>query len=72
MPTWTSCCRDRRTNCPSVAVEGKYLLIKDDDGAQVRVKLEAVPGLLLTVRELAPVQEAIVALAAVGDDAVLP
>lgn len=51
---WTSCCRDKRRNCPSIAVEAGFLLIRDDDGAVVRVKLESAQDLILTIQETLP------------------
>jgi hypothetical protein len=48
---WTSCCRDRRRNCPSIATDGGFLLIRDDDGVVARVKLESAYDLILTIQD---------------------
>ena len=47
---WTLCCRDRRRNCPSIALADGHLLIRDDDGAIVRIKLESAHDLIHTIQ----------------------
>jgi hypothetical protein len=51
---WTSCCRDRRRNCPSIAMSDGHLLIRDDDGSIVKIKLESAHDLILTIQEKLP------------------
>jgi len=51
---WTSCCRDRRRNCPSIMLDKGYLLIRDDDGVIVRIKLESANDLIFTIQEKLP------------------
>ena len=49
--TWQKCCRGRR-NCPQVAVEGRTIYIRDDDGNQIKVTLAQLQDIHLRVGEI--------------------
>jgi hypothetical protein len=48
---WTSCCRDRRRNCPSIRLASGFLLIRDDDGVVVKIKTESIGDLVATIQD---------------------
>lgn len=48
---WSMCCRDRRRGCPAVALDQGNLLIRDDDGAVVTVRLDQVYDLIFGIQD---------------------
>jgi len=40
---WESCCRGRRSNCPSISLgKGESVFIRDDYGSEVELKIDDV------------------------------
>jgi hypothetical protein len=35
---WTTCCKGRASSCPEIAIDGDYVHIRDDYGAEVKLK----------------------------------
>lgn len=57
MSIWITCCRDRRRNCPTIAVEGDFLYIRDDFESVIRIPIESAGDLLRTINEELAIKE---------------
>jgi hypothetical protein len=53
---WTTLCRGRNC-CPSIAVEGTIVYIKDDDGAQVKITLDQLDDIWHAAKAIRDGQE---------------
>lgn len=49
---WESCCRGRRSACPQVAVDGRKIWIRDDDGRQICVTLDQFTDINYKLKEI--------------------
>lgn len=49
---WENCCRGRRSACPQVAVDGRKIWIRDDDGRQICVALSDFTDIHWKVKEI--------------------
>ena len=49
---WQKCCRGRQSNCPYVAIEGRTIYIRDDDGNKIKVTLNQLQDIHLKVGEM--------------------
>jgi len=50
---WESCCRGRRSACPEVAIDGRKVYVKDDEGHIICVTLDQFTDIHYKLKELA-------------------